>query len=73
MLMEALQMLKFSLRQKRVDFMNGWSISEHDMHQMVDDKPDLLAMVPPDITDKKGLDKVLSAIGQDDDDDDENP
>ena len=74
MLMEALQMLKFSLRQKRVDFMNGWSVSERDMHQMVDDEPDLLAMVPTNAPAKKSLDKVLSAIGQgnDDDDDDEN-
>jgi len=65
-------MLKFSLRQKRVDFMNGWSISEHDMQEEVDDEPDLLAMVPADASNKKSLDKVLSAIGQDDGDDDEN-
>ena len=70
--MEALQMLKFSLRQKWVDFMNGWSISEHDMQEEVDDEPDLLAMVPADASNKKSLDKVLLAIGQDDGDDNEN-
>jgi len=64
-------MLKFSLRQKQVDFMNGWSISEHDMQETVDDEPDLLAMVPADASNKKSLDKVLSAIGQDDEDEDE--
>jgi len=72
MLMEALQMLKFSLRQKQVDFMNGWSTSEHDMQEEVDNEPDLLAMVPADASNKKSLDKVLSAIGQDDGDDDKN-
>jgi len=55
-------MLKFSLRQKRVDFMNGWSISEHDMQETVDNEPDLLAMVPADASNKKSLDNVLSAI-----------
>lgn len=31
MLMEALQLLKFSLKKERLDFMKGWSASEADM------------------------------------------
>jgi hAT family C-terminal dimerisation region len=30
-LMEALQLLKFSLKKERLDFMKGWSASEADM------------------------------------------
>ena len=31
MLMEALQLLKFSLKKERLDFMKGWSALEADM------------------------------------------
>jgi hypothetical protein len=41
--MEALQMVKFSLKQKWLDFMQGWAMLENDMWGTVDDQPDLLA------------------------------
>ncbi|KAF8494564.1 hypothetical protein F5888DRAFT_1616583 [Russula emetica] len=34
-LMEALQMLKYSLKKERLNFMNGWSISEAAMSMSV--------------------------------------
>ena len=43
LLMEALQMLKFSLKQRRLDFMQGWMTMDYDMQETVDDQPDLLA------------------------------
>jgi hypothetical protein len=33
-LMEALQMLKFSLKKERIDFMAGWSTSETDLKEI---------------------------------------
>jgi hypothetical protein len=43
MLMEALQIVKFSLKQKQLDFMEGWATTEHDLEDEVEDEPDLLA------------------------------
>ena len=62
-LMEALQMIKFSLKQKQLDFMEGWATSEYDMRGMGDDEPDLLATFS---TVKGGLDNILAMVGQDD-------
>ena len=33
-LMEALQLLKFSLKKERLNFMNGWSASESDLRKV---------------------------------------
>src|ERR1700730_8101276 len=42
-LMEALQIVKFSLKQKRLDFTGGWATAVHDMQDYnMDDGPDLL-------------------------------
>jgi hypothetical protein len=41
--MEALQIVKFSLKQKRLHFTDGWMTAEPDMQDNdVDDAPDLL-------------------------------
>jgi len=64
MLMEALQMLKFSLKQKRLNFMEGWITSECDMQEAVDDEPDLLATLSSGT--KSSIDRVIVAVCQDD-------
>jgi len=56
-------MIKFSLKQKQLDFMEGWATSEYDMRGMGDDEPDLLATFS---TVKGGLDNILAMVGQDD-------
>ena len=43
LLMEVLQMLKFSLKQRQLDFMQGWMTMDYNMQEMVDNQPDLLA------------------------------
>jgi hypothetical protein len=66
MLMEALQIVKFSLKQKRLDFMEGWATAEHDMEDEVEDEPDLLAAL---LTQGPGgrTDSVIAAILSQDD------
>jgi hAT family C-terminal dimerisation region len=41
-LMEALQLLKFSLKKERLNFMNGWATSEADMSEVLQPNHDLL-------------------------------
>lgn len=63
--MEALQLLKFSLKRKRLDFMDGWGTNYSEMLSHADDEPDLLA----EISDPKSrLDKVIAAVLSDDHD-----
>ena len=59
-LMEALQMLKFSLKTKRLNFTQGLSTPESDMLVPADDEADVLAQAIDTI------DRVLAVIGQDD-------
>jgi hypothetical protein len=63
MLMEALQMLKFSLKQKRFDFMDGWITADSEMEDVADDEPDLLATLT-----ESSIDRVLAAVCRDDED-----
>jgi hypothetical protein len=63
-LMEALQMLKFSLKQRRLNFTEGWITSESDMLDTVDDSPDLLAELSNGA--ENGMDNVIAAVSQED-------
>jgi hypothetical protein len=62
LLMEALQMLKFSLKQKRLDFMQGWITPDYDMRGAVHDEPDLLA----GLANGGSVDELLAAVIRDD-------
>jgi hypothetical protein len=66
-LMEALQMVKFSLKQKRLNFTDGWATAESDMQDNdVDDGPDLLHRLS---TGTKGAaDKIMDTVSLDDED-----
>jgi hypothetical protein len=67
-LMEALQMLKFSLKQDRLNFMGGWIIDEKAMQ--IDESYDmdyLANLINKDSAD--AMDMLLAAIGDTDDDD----
>jgi hypothetical protein len=64
--MEALQMLKFSLKQQRLNFTEGWLTSECDMLDAIDDSPDLLAALSNGAA--NGIDDVIAAISHDDKD-----
>jgi hypothetical protein len=65
-LMEALQMLKFLLKQQRLNFTEGWLTSECDMLDTVDDSLDLLAALLNGAA--NGIDDVIAAISQGDED-----
>ena len=64
LLMEALQMLKFSLKQRWLDFMQGWMTMDYDMQEMVDNQPDLLAALSTGV--KGSIDDILATVGGDD-------
>ena len=69
MLMEALQMLKFSLKQTRLNFMKGWMSKERDITETgVDDEPDLLATLSSGTSNS---DRVVAAVCDDEDGDNE--
>jgi len=59
--MEALQMLKYSLKMKRLDFSEGLSTPECDMLVPADDDADILAQAI------NTIDRVLAVVGDDDD------
>ena len=59
-LMEALQLLKFSLKKERLNFMNGWSTSEAAMLG-VSQPTDLLGSLFVDNTDNV-MDKILNSF-----------
>ena len=75
-LMEALQMLKFSLKKQRLDFTGGWITSENEMSKKNDpigrnddSEPDLLANLFS-LTDKGGgedaMDEAIQTICESD-------
>ncbi|EDQ99992.1 uncharacterized protein LACBIDRAFT_334583 [Laccaria bicolor S238N-H82] len=71
-LMEALQMLKFSLKQQRLNFTEGWAVTEDELEYYADDNEDsvdLLGKLTSEITeDGIDIDEVIHVIGQDDED-----
>jgi hypothetical protein len=67
-LMEALQMLKFGLKQDRLNFMGGWITDEKAMQIDETYDTDYLAnLINKDSAD--AMDVLLAAIGDTDDDD----
>ena len=71
-LMEALQMLKFLLKQQWLNFMDGWAITEDELQYYTDDdedSADLLGKLTSEIReDGIDIDEVIHVVGQDDDD-----
>lgn len=71
-LMEALQMLKFSLKQQRLNFMEGWAVSVDELEYYADDNEDtadLLGRLTSESAEEAiGIDEVIHTVGQDDDD-----
>ncbi|EDQ98471.1 uncharacterized protein LACBIDRAFT_335933 [Laccaria bicolor S238N-H82] len=71
-LMEALQMLKFSLKQQRLNFTEGWAVTEDELEYHADDNEDLadlLGKLTLEIReDGIDIDEVIHVVGQDDDD-----
>ena len=65
-------MLKFSLKQRRLDFTDGWAVSEDELEYYADDdedSADLLGKLTSDIReDGIDIDEVIHVVGQDDDD-----
>ena len=71
-LMEALQMLKFSLKQQQLNFTDGWAVTEDELQYYTDDdedSADLLGKLTSEIReDGIDIDEVIHVVGQDDDD-----
>jgi hypothetical protein len=68
--MEALQILKFSLKQKQLHFTDGWATVEPDMQDSnVEDGPDLLHGFMSAVEGAKG--KIMDTFDLDDKDYDE--
>jgi hypothetical protein len=71
-LMEALQMLKFSLKQQRLNFTEGWAVTEDELEYYADDDEDaanLLGKLTSEIKENAiDIDEVIHAVGQDDND-----
>ena len=71
-LMEALQMLKFSLKQQWLNFTDGWAVTEDELQYYADDdedSADLLGKLTLEIReDGIDIDEVIHVVGQDDDD-----
>jgi len=59
--MEVLQMLKFSLKQKQLDFTAGLATPDCDMVVLMDEEIEVLAWADTD--------SILALIGQDDEED----
>jgi hypothetical protein len=59
--MEALQMLKFRLKQERLDFTDAWMTQEQ---QMVDDDPDsdLLHMLVNSTNHQDDVDRIIQSL-----------
>jgi hypothetical protein len=72
-LMEALQMLKFSLKKERFNFTGGWQTALSDMKRTEDTTKDLLAHLLTEdrqATIDTLLHELSDSNGEDDDDDD---
>jgi hypothetical protein len=65
--MEALQMLKFGLRQDRLDFTSGWMATEDDMLRQ-DIGEDLLAGLLDSANREAGIETIMQVLAQDDED-----
>jgi len=66
-LMEALQMLKFGIKQNRLNFTNGWITDEKSMEVDEYSEADYLAnLLGEDSAD--AMDELLAAVGDADDD-----
>ena len=65
-------MLKFSLKQQRLNFMDGWAITEDELQYYADDdedSADLLGKLTSEIReDGIDIDEVIHVVGQNDDD-----
>ncbi|EDR07026.1 uncharacterized protein LACBIDRAFT_328295 [Laccaria bicolor S238N-H82] len=71
-LMEALQMLKFSFKQQQLNFTEGWAVTEDELEYYADDDEDavdLLGKLTSEIMeDGIDIDEVIHVVGQDDED-----
>ena len=71
-LMEALQMLKFSLKQQWLNFTEGWAVTEDELEYYADDdkdSADLLEKLTSEIRENGiDIDEVIHIVGQDDND-----
>ena len=69
-LMEALQMLKFPLKQRWLNFTDGWAVTEEELEYYADDdedSADLLGKLTSEIReDWIDIDEVIHVVGQDD-------
>jgi hypothetical protein len=65
LLMEALQMLKFHLKKKRLNFMEGWLTPESEMLKDDPDEDLLAKLLQGNFQD--GMDQVIQAINADED------
>ena len=63
MLMEALQMLKFALKNTRLDFTSGWITSEREMQDEVSEEELLATLLRRNREDT--LDRIIQAFGKD--------
>ena len=65
-------MLKFSLKQQWLNFMDGWAVTEDELKYYADDNEDsadLLGKLTSEMReDGIGIDEVIHIVGQDDDD-----
>ena len=65
-------MLKFSLKQRRLDFTDGWAVTEDELEYYTDDdedSADLLGKLTSEIReDGIDIDEVIHVVGQDDED-----
>jgi len=67
--MEALQLLKFGLRQG-LDFSAGLMTTESEMVDTVEDEPDYLAKIAS-LSGNEGMDQLISVVGRYANDDEE--
>ena len=71
-LMEALQMTKFFLKQERLDFTCGWITSEKEMQQDVEGEDLLAKVIEANLTRsevEQAVDDIMVAIAKDEADD----
>ena len=65
-------MLKFSLKQRRLNFTDGWAVTEDELEYYIDDdedSADLLGKLTLEIReDGIDIDEVIHIVGQDDED-----